>query len=193
MKSALVAFTLAIATAFALPAHAQDKKAAGPKGLAGGEVVRVVSTVEAIDQATRVVTLKGKDGKLVTFVAGPEVKNLAQVRKGDVVTMDFIEAAAISLKKTDSKVRERVETEFKQGAAPGQKPAGVIGKDVKVVASVEAVDHKAGKVTLRGPERTLTLMVKDKALLKNVKAGDMVEAEFVEALAIKVEKAPAGK
>ncbi len=191
MKSPLIA--LAIATALALPAHAQDRKAAAPKGLAGGEVVRVVSTVESIDQATRVVTLKGQDGKLVTFVAGPEVKNLAQVQKGDVVTMDFIEAAAISLKKTDSKVRERVETEFKQGAAPGQKPAGIMGKDVRVVASVEAVDHKSGKVTLRGPERTLTLKVKDKAILKNVKAGDMVEAEFVEALAIKVEKAPAGK
>ena len=62
--------------------------------------------------------------------------------------------------------------------------------DVKVVASVEAVDAKAGKVTLRGVEHTVVLKV-DPALLKNVKVGDMVEAEFVEALAVKVEKAPA--
>lgn len=189
MKKSLIA--LAIAAIASTPAFAQEKKAPQPGGLAAGEVTRVVSTVESIDQASRVVTLKGQDGKLVTFVAGPEVKNLAQVQKGDVVTMDFIEAAAISLKKTDSKLRERVETEFKKGAAPGQKPAGVMGKDVKIVASVEAVDAKAGKVTLRGPERTVTLKVKDPAVLKNVKAGDMVEAEFVEALAVKVEKGPA--
>jgi Cu/Ag efflux protein CusF len=183
-------------------AIAQDKKAppapsappapaaAQSKGVAGGEVTTVTSTVEAIDQKTRVVTLKGQDGKMVTFVAGPEVKNLAQVQKGDIVTMAYIEAVAAKLVKTENKTRSRVVTPFEKRAEAGQKPAGVVGVDVKVVASVEAVDAKAGKVTLRGPEHTATLKV-DPALLKNVKVGDMVEAEFVEALAVKVEKAPA--
>lgn len=174
-------------------AIAQDKKApaaAPSKGVAGGEVTTVTSTVEAIDQKTRVVTLKGKDGKLVSFVAGPDVKNLAQVQKGDVVTMAYIEAVAAKLVKTENKTRSRVVTPFEKRADAGQKPAGVVGMDVKVVASVEAVDAKTGKVTLRGPEHTVTIKV-DPALLKNVKVGDMVEAEFVEALAVKVEKAPA--
>lgn len=191
MKKAVAA----VAALFVATAFAQDKGAKAPegKGVVAGEVTRVVSTVEAIDQATRVVTLKGKDGKTVTFVAGPEVKNLAQVRKGDVVTMDYIEAVALALRKSGSKTRERVETEFKQGAAPGQKPAGIMGREVKITASVEAIDAKAGKVTLRGPQRTVDLKVKDPAVLKEVKVGDMVEAEFVEALAVKVEKAPAKK
>jgi len=73
------------------------------------------------------------------------VKNLAQVQKGDTVTMDYIEAVALKLNKTGSKTRERTETEFKQGAAPGQMPAGIVGKDVRVVASVEAVDAKAAR------------------------------------------------
>ena len=179
--------SLAIVLAFVAPVASQDKKAAG---MADAEVTRIVSTVESVDHATRVVTLKGQDGKLVTFVAGPDVKNLAQVQKGDVVTMDVIEAAAVSLRKADSKVRERVETEFKQGAAPGQRPAGIVGKDVKIVASVEAIDAKAGRITLRGPQRTVTLKVKDPAMLTDVKAGDMVEAEFIQAVAVKVEKGP---
>jgi Cu/Ag efflux protein CusF len=124
-------------------------------------------------------------------VAGPEVRNLAQVQVGDVVTMEYLEAAAIELKKTDSKVRERTETQIKQGAALGEKPAGIVGTEVKITASVEAVDRKANKVTLRGPQRTVVLKVKDPAMLKNVKVGDMVEGTFVEALAVKVEKAPA--
>ena len=180
-----------VAAALAATAFAQDKKAPDAKGVVAGEVTRVVSTVEAVDQATRVVTLKGKDGKTVTFVAGPEVKNLAQVQKGDVVTMDYIEAVALKLNKAPGAVRARTETQFKEGAAAGQKPAGIIGNHVKVVASVEALDAKAGKVTLRGPQRTVELKVKDPAALKNVKVGDMVEAEYVEALAVKVEKAPA--
>jgi Cu/Ag efflux protein CusF len=183
----------AIAALFVATAFAQDKGAKAPdaKGVAAGEVTRVVSTVEAIDQATREVTLKGKDGKLVSFVAGPDVKNLAQVQKGDVVTMEYTEALALSLKKAGGTTRDRVETEFTQRAAPGQKPAGIVGKDIKVTASVEALDAKGGKVTLRGPQRTVVLKVKDPDILKNVKVGDMVEVEYVEALAIKVEKAPA--
>ncbi len=61
-------------------------------------------------------TLKGQDGKLVTFVAGPEVKNLAQVAKGDVVTMAYIEAVAAKLQKTDNKTRSRVVTPFEKRA-----------------------------------------------------------------------------
>jgi Cu/Ag efflux protein CusF len=193
-KIALLAAAL-LATA----AIAQDKKAPAPapapakaesKGVAGGEVTTVTATVEAIDQKTREVTLKGEDGKLVSFVAGPEVKNLAQVQKGDVVTIGHIAAVAAKLQKTSDKTRSRIVTPFEKRAEAGQKPAGVVGVDVKVVASVEAVDAKAGKVTLRGPQHTVTLKV-DPALLKNVKTGDMVQAEFVEAIAITVEKAPA--
>ena len=194
MKQCIAILSVLVAAS----ASAQDKglKAQESRGVAAAEVVRVVSTVESIDQATRAVTLRGQDGRLVTFVVGPEVKNLAQVRKGDVVTMEYIEAVAVALRKTDSKVRERIETDFKTGAAPGQKPSGVVGKDIKIIASVEAVNEKTGKVTLRGPERTVDLRVKDPAILKQVKVGDMVEAEFVEALAVKVEKgaaAPAKK
>jgi hypothetical protein len=39
-----------------------------------------------------------RGGKLVTFVAGPEVRNLAQVQKGDIVTMAYIEAVAAKLR-----------------------------------------------------------------------------------------------
>lgn len=189
----MLQFIATFAFVLASGALAQDKGPKSPdtRGVAAADVVRVVSTVESIDQATRVVTLKGQDGRMVTFVVGPEVKNLAQVRKGDVVTMEYIEAVAMALRKTDSKVRERIETDFKAGAAPGQKPSGVVGKDIKITASVEAVNEKAGKVTLRGPERTVELKVRDAAILKQVKVGDMVEAEFVEALAVKVEKGPA--
>jgi Cu/Ag efflux protein CusF len=191
-KLALLAVALLATTAIA-----QDKKAPAPapaaapsKGVAAGEVTTTTATVEAIDQKTREVTLKGKDGKLVTFIAGPEVRNLAQVSKGDVVTMAYIEAVAARLQKTENKTRSRIVTPFEKRAEAGKMPAGVVGVDVKVVASVEAIDAKAGKVTLRGVEHTVVLKA-DPALLKNVKVGDMVEAEFVEALAVKVEKAPA--
>ncbi|QJR10837.1 hypothetical protein DSM104443_01907 [Usitatibacter rugosus] len=187
MKRNLVALLAVVAFASAT-AVAQDKKAGAVGAL---EYTKVTATVEAIDQSTRAVTLKGEKGDLVSFVAGPEVKNLAQVSKGDIVTIEYAQAVLVGLEKSKSTVRERVVTEGKQGAPKGQMPAGIVVRDVAVVASVEAVDAKKGIVTLRGPEHTVTMKVKDPAMLKDVKTGDMVKASYTEAMAVRVEKAPA--
>ncbi len=184
MKKILAAAAIA---ALALSAHAQDKKAADKSaGVVG--TATAVYVVDAIDQATRKVVLKDAAGKTLTFIAGDEVKNLPQVVKGDKVTFTVVEAVVLSLNKSSSTVRERVETETASAAAPGSKPAGTVTRSVKIVASVEGIDEKAGKVTVRGPQRTIDLNVKDKALLKGLKKDDMVEAVFAESVTIKVEK-----
>ncbi|HLX22666.1 MAG TPA: hypothetical protein VKR38_04900 [Usitatibacter sp.] len=153
-------------------------------------VATVTASVEDINQTTREVTLKDtKTGSKVSFVAGPEVKNLAQVAKGDLVTIAYGEALGIKLEKTDSKVRERTVTESGQRSKPGEKPGMVAMREVKVVASVEKIDKD--HVTLRGPEHTETIQVKDPEVLKKVKVGDFVTAVYQEAVAIRVDKGPA--
>jgi Cu/Ag efflux protein CusF len=191
-----------VAAAFVATAFAQDKakapaakpteaKAEAPMGKAAGAAVKLTATVEAIDQATRSVTLKGEKGNVLTFTAGPEVKNLAQVQKGDIVTLEYAEAVAVELKKSSAATPSRSESEMVKTAKPGEKPAAVAARQVTVVAKVEAIDEKNSMVTLRGPKQTVDLKVKDPAILKQVKVGDNVEAAYVEAVAIKVEKAPA--
>lgn len=184
MKKLLAAAAIA---AIALSAQAQDKKAADKSAGAIGTATAVY-VVDAIDQATRKVVLKDASGQTLTFVAGDEVKNLPQVVKGDKVTFTVVEAVVLSLNKSTSTVRERVETETASAAPAGSKPAGTVTRSVKIVASVEAIDAKAGKVTVRGPQRTIDLAVKDPAVLKTLKKDDMVEAVFAESVSIKVEK-----
>jgi Cu/Ag efflux protein CusF len=184
MKKLIAAAALA---ALALTANAQDKKPADKSVGAMGKA-SAVFVVDSIDQATRKVVLKDAAGQTLTFVAGDEVKNLPQVVKGDKVTFNVVEAVVLSLKKSASTLRERVETETSSAAPAGSKPAGTVTRSVKIVASVEAIDAKAGKVTVRGPQRTVDLSVKDPAVLKEVKVGDMVEAIFAESVTIKVEK-----
>ena len=187
----IVRMTLAAALAALAPvSFAQDKSATRPaaEGKAVAEMTRVKATVESIDQATRTVTLRDSNGELSAFVAGDEVRNLAQVSVGDVVTLDYAAALAMRLAKSDSKVRERTVTEKLDRAALGQMPAGTVVREIKVVASVEAVDAKQQMVTLRGPRQTVSMRVQDPAMLRGVKVGDMVEALYVEAMAIKVEK-----
>jgi Cu/Ag efflux protein CusF len=197
--------TLLLASLFAVTALAQDKAAkpapaapapaaapaSAPREVMVGEVDKLSATVVSVDQATRVVVLKGKEGNTVRFVAGDEVKNLAQVQVGDMVTLEYAQALAVTLKKTSSQVRERVVTEVSSKAPAGQKPGGLVMRDVKVIATVQAIDTKKNTVTLRGPEHTATLKVKDPAMLKGIKVGENVQVEYTEAAALKVEKAAA--
>jgi hypothetical protein len=172
---------------------AQDKPAPAPgaaaKGKAVMETVRASATIESIDAKTREIILKDSEGKKVEFVAGPEVRNFDQLKKGDVVTIDYGVALAMRLAKITSKTRARSVTEGLKRAEPGAMPGGVITREVKVTASVEALDAKTGMVTLRGPEHTVSMKVEDPKMLEGVKVGDMVEALYAEAMAIKVERA----
>ncbi len=187
-------------------AVAQDKTAPAPKAAAPApkaaapapsraeqgkgvmETVRASATIESIDAKTREIVLKDSEGKMVEFVAGPEVRNFDQLKKGDVVTIDYGVALAMRLAKTTSKTRERSVTEGIERSKPGAMPGGVITREVRVVASVEAVDAKKSMVTLRGPQNTVSMKVGDPKMLEGVKVGDMVEAVYAEAMAIKVER-----
>jgi plasmid maintenance system killer protein len=61
---------------------------------------------------------------------------------------------------------------------------------VTVTATVEAIDAKKNRVTLKGPEgKTQEIKVKDPKNLVNVKVGDQVVLTYTEALAISVEPA----
>jgi hypothetical protein len=187
----------AVALALSGLAWSQDKAPAKPaapakaaipaaEGRTEVAVIKVTATVEAVDQATRAVTLKDANGDKVSFIAGDEVRNLAQLKKGDVVTIEYGQALAVKLAKTSSKTRERTVTEAMDRAAPGQKPGGVIAREVKVIASIEKIDAKNNIVTLRGPKQTVDVKVQDPAMLTGVKVGDFVEARYTEAMKVSV-------
>ena len=63
------------------------------------QAVDVTATISALDAAKREITLKGPDGKEVTMVAGPEVKNYNQLKVGDKVDIQYVEALVLELKK----------------------------------------------------------------------------------------------
>ena len=72
----------------------------------------------------------------------------------------------------------------------GAKPGGTLGREVKIVADVVAVNPKTRTVTLKGPKgNTVDLKVEDPAQFANIKMGDQVDAVYTEALAISVEPA----
>lgn len=155
---------------------------------------QLVATIEAVDAAQRQVTLKGPKGQRVSLSAGPDVRNLEQVKVGDRVTVVYAEALSLELKKGGKALRGSTEAADGARAAQGERPAGIVAEQVTVTADVTAVDAKAQRVTLRGPRQTVDLYVADPAQLKLIKVGDQVEAVYTQALALSVDPvAPATK
>lgn len=186
MTAACVAGSLCLTTAALCQTAA--KPAAPAKGEAVIAAVTATATVTQINQQTREVTLRADDGQEYSFVAGEAVANLAQVKKGDVVTATYTEAVAYEVKKGG---KADAAATVAGGAAPlGTKPAAVVGGKVTVTVAVTAIDTKVPSVTFKGPGgNSRTVKVKDPAKLKGVSVGDTVELTYAEALAIKVEKA----
>jgi Cu/Ag efflux protein CusF len=182
----------AMLAALVLPAGAQTGAAVvgkGPGVAAAAQTVKMTATITKIDAATRAVTLKGPEGREVTLTAGDEVKNFAQMKVGDVVNVEYVEALTIELKKGSTAPVARTEQAAAGAAKPGEKPAGMVGRQVTVTAEVVDVNPKTQVVTLRGPQRTVELKVRDPEQFKRVAKGDRVEATYTEAMAIAVEPA----
>jgi Cu/Ag efflux protein CusF len=197
-----VVLSVALVTAASVPAFAQKPEATGgtvmetsPGKGTVASVAKITASVEAIDAAKRTITLKGPEGNVVTITAGPEVKNFDQIKVGDFLVVRYVEALTLELKKGGTALRQRTDRDMGVAAKPGERPAGAVGTKTTVIADVIALDPKKQVVTLRGPERTVDLKLRDPEQFKLVKVGDQVEATFTEAAAISVEPAPkpAGK
>lgn len=152
---------------------------------------KVTATVVGIDAATRTVTLKTNKGKVVELEVGTEARNFDQIKVGDIVNAEYKEALTLSLRKGAGEASVK-ENETANRSAPGAKPGGTIGREVRILANVVAINPQTKMVTVKGPQgNTVDLMVENPDTLKNVRKGDQVEAVYTEALAISVE--PAGK
>lgn len=148
------------------------------------------ATVTKIDQATREVTLKPDDGEEFSFVASDEVKNLAQVKVGDRVTVTYAEALAYEVKK-GGQVASPTTVVAGKSADPGTRPEGAIARQTTATVAIVAIDPKVPSVTFKGPAgNTKTIKVMHPEKLQGVQVGDTVEITYTEALAIKLEAAP---
>jgi len=150
---------------------------------------KATATVVAVDQATRKVTLKPTDGEPFDFVAGPQVKNLAQIQAGDTVTVEYVESIALEVRRNDGTQPDIQVTAAAGAAKPGDKPAGAIGEQIMVSAVIVAIDTTTLRVTVKGPQGNLkVLQAKDPKKVAAVKVGDMVYVTYTEALGISVDK-----
>jgi len=172
------------------PAGKSPAKKAEPPSWKTSLLVEETATVEAVDQSTRMVTLKGPKGNSVTFKASDEVRNLAQVKVGDEVKFAYYESLAVRVLKTGEAFPTAGESAAMARAKPGEKPAGVMGTETSVNATITAIDKAAKTATLKGEDgKSVTVTPRDPKNLEKVKVGDRLVITYTEAVAVSVEKA----
>ena len=193
MKTLAIVVSIAIASGFAPSAASQTGGAVvatKPGAAMAGQTVKITATITAIDPKTRAVTFKGPQGNEAVIIAGSDVKNFAQMKVGDQMNVEYVEALTLELKKGGGKPVSRTdEGVAAPGAKPGERPAAAGARQIRVVADVVDVDAQNQRVTLRGPNRTVDLKVREPKQLAMIAKGDQVEAVYTEAIAVAVEPA----
>jgi plasmid maintenance system killer protein len=149
--------------------------------------------VTKIDAATRTVTLKNKDGE-TSIVAGPEVKNFAEIKVGDHFDVVYELAVAIELVKVKNPGTTSEQVSTSTSTAPqGDKPGMITTKTVTATANVEAIDAAKNVVSLKGPQGNIfKVKVQNPDLMKDIAVNDQVKVVYTEAIAAVV-SAPAKK
>ena len=158
-----------------------------PGKVQANQAVTVSATVKDIDQKSRVVTLLTANGDEVVFRAGPEVRNLAQVRRGDQVQATYYQSVVIQVLKPGTAQPGVTVASDADRAKLGEMPGAAVAQSATVVATVVDVDREHHTVTLKGPKGNVrTLPVRNRVHLDAVRKGDLVEATYTEALGIAV-------
>ena len=155
------------------------------------KVEEVSATVEEVDQATRLLTVKGKEGSTASFVVGPEVKNFPQIRVGDKVVVSYYRGIAAELQPKGTPLSKKVDQlDVTSTAKEGTKPGASTGTATHATVVIEKVDSVANTVTFKRPDGTSrTLEVKSpegQNFIAKLKKGDQVEVLYIEAVAIEV-------
>ena len=165
----------------------------GKPGVLLGSVSSMVAIVESVDLDTREVVLRDGDGEIIRFVAGEEVRNLAQVEVGDQVLVEHSVGLLLMAAPATGEEPMRADVLDVWRAELGQRPGVRIEHTAAAVGIVTAVDAEARTVTIKGVERTVVLEAAEDIDLGAIDVGDEVNALFQESIVISVEPAPAGQ
>ena len=145
-----------------------------------GDVVKV-------DKKNRTITFKNKEGES-KFVAGPEITNFNQIKKGDHLNVTYQLTVAIELIKTKSDgVRSKVETNTVTTSKANEKPAETIANKTTIIADIVEVNREKKLVSVKGPSgKVTTVTVKNPALLADVNVGEQVKVIYYDAMAASI-------
>ncbi len=172
---------------YTLASYAQTKPVVIDAAAVDNSYLLYEGEVVKIDKKTRTITFKNKEGES-KFVAGPEIKNFDQIKRGDRLNVSYELAVAIELIKTKSDgVRSKVETNTVTSSKANEKPSEMIANKTTITADIVEVNRDKKLVSVKGPSgKVTTVTVKNPALLADVNVGEQVKVIYYDAMAASI-------
>lgn len=146
-----------------------------------GEHVTKSATVVALEQASRMLTVRTADGELHTSRVPESVKAFSQAKPGDKVTLTYYDNIVIIPKKPgEPDVNTLTGAVTRSGGG-----AGTVAAQRAITATVDAVDMNVPSISLKGPNGwAYATKVQDKKVLEGVKVGDRFDITWTEAVLV---------
>jgi len=159
------------------------------------ETLTITAEVAAVDPSTRHLTLHGPLGGEITGRVEDDVKNLGQVKVGDMVTISYRASIAMSASKPGQPNPLFTGGEAST-AAEGERPALSVSEQTKHTVTVVSVDPERRSIVLQGESGTLFPVEVDRPefarKLQTLKPGDKIDVVTTEAVIAEVTPAAAG-
>lgn len=157
--------------------------------LAQSKPVALTATIEAVDKASRTVTLKRPNGTSVEIKAPAEMQGFNTLKVGDQVTASYFEAVAVNVRKPGDPEPPGEPTTVVQRKerAPGSETR----RQQTFRFTVRSVDSKTPSLTVSDPQgHIVTLAVENPQRLETLKVGDTVDVTYYESLLVSVSRPP---
>lgn len=150
-----------------------------------GESKVVTVTVEAIERASRELTVKKTDGTYEQVYVPTEIKRFDTLKVGDRITARYYETVVLRLKAPGEKDADT----SKSSVVPAETgTAGTAAHQQVITATITAIDPKVPSITFTGPRGwTYSSRVEDTQALAAVKVGDKVEITWTEAVILSLD------
>jgi ribosomal 50S subunit-recycling heat shock protein len=149
---------------------------------------QVEATVQAVDPATRQMTLLGPRGT-VSVNVDQNFKNLEKVHVGDKVKVSYYEGIATRIVKDGSTVTEPATSRF-QMPSSGEQPGHGFGRSMTAAVKIEGINHDTHTVAFRGSDGRLDVVGVEspemRKFVDTLKPGDTVEVTYTESVAVNI-------
>ncbi len=150
-----------------------------------GETKTVTASVEAIDKATRSVTVKKPDGTYDVFYFPDTIRRFDALKVGDKITAKYYENLVLRVKAPGEK---DVNSASGGTVRAGGSLAATTSRQRTITATIAAIDQAVPSITFTGPNGwKYSSRVEDKKALEKVKVGDRLDITWTEALILSVE------
>ena len=148
----------------------------------------VTATIESIDAATRMLSLKKADGQHVDVRVPADVKRFSTLKVGETISATYYENIVLILKPSTTTEPPVDKASTARTPATTGARAGTIASQQTITATIDAIDMKVPSISFKGPRGWVySSKVEDREALSKVKVGDRVDITWTEALLLSVD------